>query len=134
MNAQENLEEKLQKLGRAIGSDDSLVEQVMNRIDAAEPSRTYKFRNKLAVRRLIMNRFSKLAAAAVIIIAAVLAITVLDKSIAPAYAIEQTIEAFKNVRFMHIVRRDEAGNLEDERWIEIGPDGIQARCPRAIYP
>jgi hypothetical protein len=28
---------------------------------------------------------------------------------------------------MHIVRRDRAGNIEDERWIEIGPDGIQAR-------
>jgi hypothetical protein len=28
---------------------------------------------------------------------------------------------------MHIVHRDRAGNIEDERWIEIGSDGIQAR-------
>jgi hypothetical protein len=28
---------------------------------------------------------------------------------------------------MHIVRHDKAWNIQDERWIEIGPDGIQAR-------
>ncbi|MHC4112664.1 MAG: tetratricopeptide repeat protein, partial [Planctomycetota bacterium] len=37
------------------------------------------------------------------------------------------LEAVKNVRFMHVVRRDEAGQIEDERWIEIGPDGFQIR-------
>ena len=74
-----------------------------------------------------MSRLTKLAAAAAIIVAVALSITVVDKLASPAYAIEQTIEAFKNVRFMHIVQRDKAGNIEDERWIEIGPDGFQAR-------
>jgi len=78
--------------------------------------------------RIIMkNRITKLAVAAVIIIAAVLSITFLDKSAPSAYAIEQTIEAFKNVRFLHLVRRDEIGQVEDERWIEIGAHGRQVR-------
>ena len=43
--------------------------------------------------RIIMkSRIVKLAAAAVIILIAVLAFTLLDKSVTPAYAIEQTIE------------------------------------------
>jgi hypothetical protein len=28
---------------------------------------------------------------------------------------------------MHIIRRNETGQINDERWIEIGPDGVQAR-------
>ena len=78
--------------------------------------------------RIIMkSRFIKLAAAAVIIVAVALSITVVDKLASPAYAIVQTIEAFKNVRYMHVVRRDKAWNIQDERWIEIDPDGVQAR-------
>ena len=33
MTIKETVEEKLEKLGRAIGSDDSFVENLMNRID-----------------------------------------------------------------------------------------------------
>lgn len=130
MTAKDNLEENLQELGQAIGSNDSLVENLMSRIDSetsAGPNRVNSFKSKLIIRRLIMNRFTKFAMAAAIIIAAVLSITMLDKLAPPAYAIEQTVEALKHVRVMHIVRRDRAGNIEDERWIEIGPDGFQAR-------
>ncbi len=77
---------------------------------------------------IIKAKLTKLAAAAVIIIAVTLGLTtILDKSATPAYAIEQTVEAFKNIRFMHVVNQNESGQLVDERWIEIGPDGIQAR-------
>ncbi len=78
-------------------------------------------------RTIMKSPITKLAAAAAIIVAVALSITVVDKLSPAAYAIEQTVEAFKNVQYMHIVRRDRAGNIEDERWIEIGPDGIQAR-------
>ncbi len=82
----------------------------------------------LTIRRIIVKSpITKFAAAAAIIIVGALAITFLQQSATPAYAIEQTIEAFKNVRYMHIIRRDETGLVEDERWIEIGPDGFQTR-------
>ena len=130
MTAEETIEKRLEKLAQAISPDDKLIENVMNRIDTksmGESERIEKLSTKLIVRRFIMNRFTKFVAAAMIIIAAALSITFLNKLVTPAYAIEQTIEAFKNVRFMHIVQRDRAGNIEDERWIEIGPDGFQAR-------
>jgi tetratricopeptide (TPR) repeat protein len=122
MSVRDDLEEKLQSLGQAIGSDRSLIQTVMSRINPGPSAGFYRIE-----RRFTMSRLMKLAAAAVIIIAVVLAITFLDKSTTPAYAIEQTVDALKNVRFMHIVQRDRVGNIEDERWIEIGPDGFQAR-------
>ncbi|MHC4556259.1 MAG: tetratricopeptide repeat protein [Planctomycetota bacterium] len=122
MTTKDNLEEKLEGLGQAIGSDESLIDNVMSSID----TRTIAESNR-AERRFTMSRFMKLAAAAVIIVAVVLSIVVVDKLASPAYAIDQTIEAFKNVQYMHIIQRDRAGNTEDERWIEIGSDGIQAR-------
>jgi len=100
-------------------------ERALNAIECSWPSKpTYI----LSIRRTIMNRkITKLAAAAVIIAAVALSIVVVDKLASPAYALVQTVEAFKDVRYMHVVRRDKAGNIEDERWVEIGPDGIQAR-------
>ena len=74
-----------------------------------------------------MSRLMKIAVAAVIIIAAVLTITFLDRSLTPAYAINQTVEALKNVRFLHIIGRDDTGQIKDERWIEIGMHGFQVR-------
>lgn len=77
-----------------------------------------------------MNRFTKLAAAAVIIIAVVLAITILDKSVTLAYAIEQTIQANHNIRYLHMkafraehdepkeywLECDEFGQIKNARW------------------
>jgi tetratricopeptide (TPR) repeat protein len=134
MSTNENIEGKLEKLGRAIGSDEMLLEKVMNQIESEVLSESLKVKSKLIMRRLIMNRFTKFAAAAVIIIAIVLSITILDKSVTPTYAIEQTIEAFKNIRFLHLVRHNEAGQIEDERWIEIGMDGRQVQYRQDTHP
>ncbi|UCD51557.1 MAG: tetratricopeptide repeat protein [Phycisphaerales bacterium] len=64
-------------------------------------------------------------AAAVVIAAVVLSVGFWDRSIPSAYAIEQTVEALQNVRFLHLVTHGETGQIEDERWIEIGADGFQ---------
>jgi len=109
MTTEKDIENKLEELAQAIGSDESMAEKVIAHINA-EPVAEF---NRIE-RRFIMNRFTKFAAAAMIIIAAALSITFLNKLVTPAYAIEQTIEAVKNVRFMHIVQRDRAGNIEDE--------------------
>ncbi|UCF43517.1 MAG: tetratricopeptide repeat protein [Planctomycetota bacterium] len=137
MSSKETIEERLQELGRAISSDDSTVENVMERINlscAAERDSHRQSRGELIARRITMNRFTKLAAAAVIIIAVALSITLFDRSVTPTYAIEQTVEAFKNVRFLHLVRRDEIGQVEDERWIEIGAHGRQVRYRQDTPP
>lgn len=130
MNIRETVEEKLEKLGRAIGSDDSLIENLMNRIDAKafEKSKNAgRSNSKLITGRFTMNYIWKIAAAAAIIVVLALSIAVVDKVTSPAYAFEETLEAVKDIRFIHVVSRDEAGQVKDERWIEIGPDGFQVR-------
>ncbi len=86
--------------------------------------------------RIVMrSKITQLAAAAVILVAVILAIAILDKSVSSAYALEQTIEAIKSVRFMHIVRGPrENKDYGDERWIEIMPDGSQGRYRQDTPP
>jgi len=103
------------------GHRDKLEQDLLCALAKQEP-------RQIKVWRTIMkSKITKLATAAVIVLVIALSVSILDSSTTPAYAIEQTIEAFKNVQFMHIVRCDETGQVQDERWIEIGPDGIQAR-------
>ncbi|HUW20613.1 MAG TPA: hypothetical protein VMW16_15050 [Sedimentisphaerales bacterium] len=77
------------------------------------------------IRRTIMrSRITKLAGAAVIIVGVMLSITFLDKSVTPAYAIEQTIEASHSVHYLHI--RAITPSHEDEpveAWLEFSEDG-----------
>jgi hypothetical protein len=122
MTDKNSIENRLEELAQAIGSDESLVDNVMRGIDAeivAQPGR---------VKRVFpMRRLTKLAAAVTTIAFVLLVATFLDGSSPRSYGVGQTIRAIENVRFMHMIQRDRAGNVEDERWIEIGPDGHQAR-------
>jgi tetratricopeptide (TPR) repeat protein len=79
-------------------------------------------------RRIIMKgTLTKLLSAAAVIAVAVLSVTLWVKFSPPAYAVSQTVEAIKNARFVHIIGRDEKGQVNDERWVEIGMDGHQLR-------
>jgi len=77
--------------------------------------------------RLIMkSQITKLATAAVIIIAVVLSITILNKSATPAWAIEQTIEAIEGFRAIYGsgIKVDENGEeFEFELWARPNKDG-----------
>ncbi|MEE9370968.1 MAG: hypothetical protein V3W45_05795, partial [Sedimentisphaerales bacterium] len=86
----------------------------------AQPS-IIQERIKITERIIAMKRFTKLAAAAVIIIAVVLSITFLNKSVTPAYAIEQTIEAMKNIVTVHLFATDWQ-DREMETWIKVNPE------------
>lgn len=70
MVAKENIEQKLENLAKAIPTKDELVENVMSRI---ETKPDYN-KNKILVRRFIMNRLTKLTAAAAIIIAVLIGV------------------------------------------------------------
>jgi len=78
-------------------------------------------------RTTMKSPIAKLAVAAAILAAVVLSISLWNKSTPAAYALDQTIEALQNVRFLHIIGRDDTGRIKDERWIEIGMDGRQVR-------
>jgi len=77
--------------------------------------------------RIIMkSKITKIAAAAVLIIAAVLTITLLNKSATPAYAFEQTMAAVDGIRYFHFKQFTPDKNhfkYFKEAWVEYGPTG-----------
>jgi hypothetical protein len=81
---------------------------------------------QIEIWRMIMkSRITKLAAAAVIIMIAVLVATFLDKSVTLAYAIEDTIEAMGEVETVHMIGKDWNGHVFDS-WMRINPaTGLQ---------
>ncbi|MHC4743025.1 MAG: tetratricopeptide repeat protein [Planctomycetota bacterium] len=113
----------------AVGSkvDNRIISDALSAFD--ESTKTETTGLGPGIWRIIMKgKNAKLAAAAIVIITAALLITVLqDAATGPAYAIDQTVEAMSNVRFMHLVTRDKGGTVKDKRWIEIGMDGLQVR-------
>lgn len=79
-------------------------------------------------RSIMRSRMTKLAAAAVIVIAVVLSINVCDRSINAAYALEQTIEANHTIKTIHLREflcedGDETGEFVD-CWIKYNDAGL----------
>ena len=118
MTTDKNIENKLEELGQAIGSDELTVEKVIAHINAEPIAEINQIK-----RRFIMNRFTKLATAAMIFIAAAIIITFLDKSVSPAYALDQTIEANHSVRYIHIKNFDPSHDEPKEYWVECDESG-----------
>jgi len=88
----------------------------------------------ISIWRIIMkSRRAKLAAAAVIIIIVVLSVTVLDKSIPSAYALEQTMKAYEGLRFVHIKDFREGESEPQEFWVELD-EQEQVKRFRASVP
>ena len=71
---------------------------------------------------------TKLSTAAVIVVCIALTIVFMEKSITPAYSVEQTLQAMQDLRTMYMVCKGWSGN-EFEMWIELDPDtGIPEYC------
>ncbi len=131
MTPKETIEEKLEKLGRAIGSDNSIVKNVMSRIDTATFFESNRINDKPLVRRIIMNRFTKLAAAAAVIIAIGTGILYLTgDGTTPAYGITDVPELFNKAGVIHTQGRiyfpghkmpdgQEIPPVEMEQWIDL---------------
>jgi len=84
----------------------------------------------LIIWRMIMkSSITKLATAAAIILIAVFSATFLEKSVTPAWAIEQTIEALENVPTVHMFCRDWDGE-EMEIWMKLDP---KSGLPEYLY-
>jgi tetratricopeptide (TPR) repeat protein len=78
-------------------------------------------------RTIMRSPIVKLTSVAAVLAVAVLALVFWGRLGAPAYALEQTMAALQNIRFLHVVGRDQTGQITDERWIEVGMDGYQVR-------
>ena len=69
-------------------------------------------------RTIMKSSTTRIAAAAVIIIAVAISVTILDKSVTPAYAIEQTIEANRGLWFIHLKCEPSTNGHVDEIWAQ----------------
>jgi len=100
-----------------------------NALTAFEKSRESKSAQlQPSVWRIIMkSSITKLAVAAVLVIAAVISVTLLNKSVTPTYAFEQTIEALKNTRTVHMFCRDWDGK-KFEMWMTLDSQGYPEYC------
>lgn len=102
MTAKDNIEKKLEELGQAIGPDDSVVESVMSRVHAepvGESERVEKPQNPL-FRRFILNRFTKVAAAVVVVVAVLVGIDYWESS-GSALAFGEVLENLARVQTLH---------------------------------
>lgn len=131
-----DLRDRLVNNGKVLAQSD-LENVVLERI-IREQNVRLKTANKISpslkIRRIIMkSKVTKFATAAAIIAIVALSITLLEKSVTPAYAITQTIEANHTVRYIHI-RDFKAGEDEPkEFWVEFY-EGGQVKNVRMHMP
>ena len=102
----------------------ALVESENNKSVLAEPN---------IWRTIMKSPIIKLTAAAVIIIAVAISVTILDKSVTPAYAIEQTIEANRGLWFIHLKCEPSTHGSVDEIWAQFD-DNRQLTNLRMNFP
>lgn len=75
--------------------------------------------------RIIMkSQITKFAAAAIIILAVVLTVTILDKTTTPAFAISQSIEALKDFKAIHLITI--TPDATAEIWMRSNKSGTQS--------
>jgi hypothetical protein len=83
------------------------------------------------------SSITKLAIAAVLVIAAVVSITLLNKSATPAYAFEQTMTAVDGMRYFHFKQfgydPTNIRILSKEAWVEYGPTGVVKNLRFDVY-
>lgn len=113
-----------------ISASPELDSRIDNLITQAEKTQTQTSN----IWRIIMNsKATRYAAAAVLVISVLASITLLDKTVPAAYALEQTLAAMQKVDTVHMHCRDWY-NKEFEIWIQLDPKtGIPEYC-RAYWP
>ena len=108
------------------GVNQAVLNDLLHQLDKTQESKPAAVQPE--IRRIIMKSpITKIAAAVVIVAVAGLSIPILDRATPPAYAFAQTLAAVEEIQYIHAVRRNETGQIDDERWIEVGNDGFQVR-------
>jgi hypothetical protein len=135
MKPADNLEEAIKKyLSFAAGANlhDRILDDVLKAQENAKT--TQPAVTSPDIRRQIMKSpITKLAAAAVIIVAVVLSISIWEKTASTAYALGQTIEANHMVRSLHVRDFKPGEDEPKEFWLEVDEQG-QVRSVRLHMP
>lgn len=129
MNPQDNIEKLLRELTLpgTKAADERILKAALAVYEKSE-TKKQKAIHQPNIWRIIMKKpITKLATVAAIILIAVFGITFLDHSVTPAYAIEQTIEALKNTKIVHMLCRDWNGK-KFEMWMSLNAEGYPEYC------
>lgn len=125
MSSEEKIKRLFAKSDITVNSkiDDKIIDDALTAFDKSK--KTQSVSPGPNIWRIIMkSRITKLATAAVIIIAVVLSIIFWDKSVTNVYAIEQTIEANRTMRYLHLRYFDSShDNVAKECWLEFDETG-----------
>jgi len=75
------------------------------------------------------SRRAQFAAAAMVVLATYLCLQIPKSLVAPAYALDDTIEAYRSVRYLHVKAFNTIAGmkLDSESWVEYDEDGKRAR-------
>ncbi len=121
-------------------ADEQLCESAKNSlfICIKETKKAPIFKQKSLWRTIMKNNITKIAAAAVILVAVVFAITVIDKSLPTSFGISQVIDAYSSIRFFHIKQFTANQQEPLEFWIKADEYGRAANArfylPEYISP
>jgi hypothetical protein len=126
MEQLENLRDRLNVNGKAVGQcsvEATVIDRILQQ-QSLKLKRTESQYKQFNFWRIIMkSKITKLAAAAVIIVAAIFSINIIDMSVPTAFGIEQVIAAYDSIRFLH-VKQFKANQEEPlEFWIKSDEQG-----------
>lgn len=93
MTDKEPIDEKLENLGKAIGSEEELVEKVMSRIEAGPTIKSLRTEPQFIWRKIMKNPVRKLAVAAIIIVALLINFQFNNSGVAWGTVLEQVENA-----------------------------------------
>ena len=122
MNKQENIKKMYEqaKLDTIVEKDKVVLEK-MKEIYLQESNAESKPAELFIWRIIMKSNITKIATAAVIIIAVILSINLFSKTGSVAYSVEQTIEAMRKVTTVHGFAKSFAGE-KIEMWVEVNPE------------
>ena len=134
MRPSENIEKLIKKLRYKTSAEtnDKVIGNVLQALDKQQKQKAGVMAPDIW--SIIMKtKATKLGVAAVIIACIVLSIPFMEKTVTPAYSVEQTLQAMQGLRTMYMACKD-WNDDEFEMWIELNPEtGIPEYC-RAYWP
>ena len=115
MKSADNIKNLFEKSKITVGSE--VDKKILNEATSALPHQANVDRNIWSI--IMHSKITKPLAAAIVIIVGFLSLTLLDKTVSPAYAIEKTLHAIKKTNWVHVtVELEKPSNTSsEESWI-----------------
>jgi len=125
MNKQDHLKQNIEKLVGKTRPELTLPEEkkgkILNRLIEEANNLSSGTFVEILKKRSITRKIATLATAAGLIVAVFLGVVVLRESAVPAYAIEQTIKALREISTVHVIGTNWDGE-QFESWCKINPE------------